>query len=124
MPEKELSAIEILDEINRNLSPEKATRAMTLVPKLREAVMELERAEGIRGEAFWKLEMELRERLGDVRICDKHKIAIMWSDGVGGICGDCEQERIEKEKIDVQNADNYFPLECPAWHWEEKKVSK
>ena len=66
MPEKELSAIEILDEINRNLSPEKATRAMTLVPKLREAVMELERAEGIRGEAFWKLEMDLRERLGDV----------------------------------------------------------
>jgi len=118
MPEKELSAIEILDEINRNLSPEKATRAAVLVPKLREAIGNLEE----RCDGLYSTNEGLHRRCGDKPVCDKCGGDVMLTD-CAAVCGKCENERIEKEKIDVQNADNYFPLSV-EWHWEEKKVSK
>lgn len=59
----EKSALDLLQEINENLSPEKASRAAILIPKLREAIEEMERAEQITAEANFKVFEELHERL-------------------------------------------------------------
>lgn len=60
----------------------------------------------------------LHLRCGDKRVCDKCGTPIIVSDCMQ-VCEKCENERIEKDKIDVRK-DDY----CPPiynWHWEEKE---
>lgn len=96
-----------------------------LIRAAEDAVKEVEemfRGKEIFGEELAKLQWEnyeLHWKLGHKPFCDKHKHEIMYSEGMGFICQDCENER--KEKNNEETLENSIPQECPSWHWEEEK---
>lgn len=97
IPENEKldNPLSILEEIGNNMSPEKATRALILIPKLRKEIERLMPLDSPAYENTFQANIELHERLGD------HLVSVCCGDEI--YCGNSHDTKLCKGKCRCEN---------------------